>query len=143
MNREILFKAKRTDNGEWVEGYYAISEDSRGLKQHYIFVSDRKYGYFKWVVIDKKTLCQYTGRTDMHGNKIWENDICAAPDSMRAICKICYGEYDSDGINKHIGFFTAWEKRWSYFRQDLGFWVSRIEVIGNIFDNPELTGGAL
>ena len=142
MSREILFKGKREDNGEWVEGDLIREQDILGKINTRIY-QIKGDGAYQMHEIDPDTVCQYTGLTDMHGNKILENDICAAPDSMRAICKICYGEYDNNSINKHIGFFTAWEKKWSYFRQDLGFWASRIEVIGNIFDNPELMGGAL
>ena len=141
--RDILFKAKRIDNGEWVEGYYAVAIDKRGLKQHNILVADHHLGYFKWFVIDEKTLCQYTCLTDKNGNKIWENDVVKYHFGDD-VATIKFGRYQSCFDSQktcHVGFFVDWQK--GYMRKDLGYWVEMIDcnIIGNIFDNPELIGG--
>lgn len=67
MERKILFKAKRLDNGEWLEGYY------RGNKEGQAFIT-RKDGTPLTFEVYPSTICQYTGLTDMKGREIWEHD---------------------------------------------------------------------
>ena len=134
MGREILFKAKRTDNGEWVEGYYCIKKpycfDNRTSSKAIIITEHSSTGTVSFEV-DTDTICQYTGLTDKNGNKIWENDVVAL-DSLGGFLVeydnentrfIFNGEY-KDKDYGHCGFHLYAQKE--------------IEVIGNVFDNPEL-----
>ena len=83
--REILFRAKRVDNGEWVEGY--LFDDGFSEPKHYfvggivvepyIGTADDYWNItgIDFCEIDPETLCQYTGKTDEQGTKIFESDI--------------------------------------------------------------------
>ena len=125
--REILFKAKRIDNGEWVFGNYAFC-DCYTKQQHYIF--QNKPLEF---AIDETTICQYTVLTDKNGNKIWENDI------MVAHFDDIYPEDESytQVIWYQNGFYT--KEKMSPDREPLDDFDSQnYTVCGNIFDNAEL-----
>lgn len=126
--REILFRAKRIDNGEWVEGYYF---KRRG--RHYIlpvYDSDHDFDerYAEWVEVDPETVCQYTGLTDKNGRKIFEGDILSFS---------AYGENYKGDVRVIKGNFTIWCGKCAPFLDDALEKHSAI-VIGNIFDNPEL-----
>lgn len=138
MSREILFKAKRIDNGEWVEGYYVYCR-----KRHYILqVLNKAIGFdereYEWVEVDPDTICQYTGLTDKNGKKIWENDIVKC---KKYICGN-FGDYCIEvgyAEMKHGAFGLHRIKNDAYYRP-FKDWLEdyEYEVVGNIFDNPEL-----
>lgn len=152
MNREILFRAKRKDNGEWVEGFLfkqQLESDVWCIGVNAISANDFSEIYGKnvdWFIIDPYTLCQYTGLTDKNGKKIWENDIV----------KYTF-DYPSEiatenGLKERISsvFWSEWRGSWSVYvdeRKGKGmnndlFKYARngntVEVIGNIFDDKEL-----
>jgi uncharacterized phage protein (TIGR01671 family) len=129
--REILFKAKREDNGEWVEGYYRRIP-CMGMLEHYIMPRNPK-NRMEQYAIDPDTLCQYTGLTDKNGRKIWENDIVQAwSEGSNAIGKVIRRV---DGL--YI-MYPAYQKKefWGLYPNKNG--KTTVEVIGNIFDNAGL-----
>lgn len=143
--REILFKAKRLDNGEWVEGYYQKRKDYDEQDEHLIF---RCVSYHSWeyAKVDPRTICQYTGLTDKAKNKAFENSIIKVI-SEDEFGVIKYGEYANPFDNssaKHIGFYVEWQNKTgtNLWRKDLGYWLNNTTIIvGDIFDNVELLEG--
>ena len=137
MNREILFKAKRKDNGEWVEGYYVKTRLGTDIKpSDVIFVPFKinRNEEWGWIKIDPDTLCQYTGLTDKNGKKIWENDICDRKEKYPEIVTYNKGDWQLD-------YSYVFGKEMHTDACNLGFYVCErdcVEVIGNIFDNPDL-----
>lgn len=130
MGREILFKAKRKDNGGWVEGYLMPRPNSFGKPQYYIVPPSGAL----WYEIDPDTLCQYTGLTDKNGKKIWENDICDRKEKYPEIVMYNEGDWQLD-------YSYALGKEMHYAACNLGFYACErkcVEVIGNVFDTPEL-----
>lgn len=158
MDREILFRGKRLDDGEWVEGCYVKTKTG----QAYI-LPDLAYISFEYqtiaiggfVEVAPSTVGQYTGLTDKNGKKIfvgdivrwtWEPYVLVSPggyyrypygsefevrllESGFMLCKVGDQMPDIPNANGKVANYEFW----NYHRG--------LEVIGNIHDNPELTGG--
>ena len=148
--REILFRAKRVDNGEWVKGYFW-----RGVNHIYIIPSHVGIGYDDKikhmsayaVEVDPETICQYTGLTDKNGNRICEGDILKG----YTYPFLCDDEFNYYAI-------VEWSEEYKYFflytiknpkstvrgisegNSELfeDFNSDDWEVIGNNFDNENL-----
>lgn len=142
--REILFRGKRIDNGEWVYGSRVIqsgewlNKDEKATDEYWIY---GKRGEI--YLVDSSTAGQYTGLTDKNGKRIFEDDIIRA-NHDGAVGVVRFGEYMSPSDpdpTRHIGYYVDWQgKEKDFLRADLGYWTSRsdVEVIGNIHDNSEL-----
>ena len=148
---EILFRGKRVDNGEWVEGslitdvFYRVGEGNKNSIPYILSVSgidydswedlDDDYGLYE---VDPDTVGQYTGLTDKNGKKIFEGDIIKIfPD-----CDYL-DDYDISKVYSYNGIFCVDYHVDDFDSTALGFLESYIpdcafEIIGNIHDNPEL-----
>lgn len=130
MEDRYLFKAKRIDDGEWVVGYIA-RYGYTGREKYYIIPSYASDLYS--FLIDKNTICQCTGLKDKNGKLIWENDIVEAwSQGSKATGKVMQR---IDGL---WFMYPAWQKREFWGLCPNNDRETTVEVIGNIFDNPEL-----
>ena len=81
MQDRYLFRGKRIDNGEWVEGYLSYPFCTEKGNESYYFYAKDSLGFFCRCVVDASTICQCTGLKDKNGRLIWENDIANCMDA--------------------------------------------------------------
>jgi uncharacterized phage protein (TIGR01671 family) len=149
MQNRYLFKAKRKDNGEWVEGFYFCMTHTDGRHTHHFIIplgADLSLGTPVekiQVEVDQSTICQCTGLKDKNGNLIWENDI--VKDLFSDVCaQIKYGSYQNcfdSTKTEHVGFYVCWSDKYTKrYRKDLGYWINMVDakIVGSKIDNPEL-----
>lgn len=153
MEDRYLFKAKRLDNGEWVQGVpfeiegktvILINDNENLLRVHYLEENMWEADIYA-IEVNLSTLCQCTGLKDENGNLIWENDI---------VCHE-YKEYTTELSSyyckrKRKNYVIKWDNTMVYcgFRYHNSRNIFPLKngtisngndvVIGNIFDNPEL-----
>lgn len=144
--RQIKFRGKRLDNGEWVYGdllhiaggcliYFGNDTDtaSPDIERNYPIAVE----LFKdeIAVVDPKTVGQFAGMTDKNGKEIFEHDVVRYYDDIgdelvcshviyhKESCSFCVAPTELCG--DYIGLAAHWQ----------------FEVLGNIFDNPDLLNG--
>ena len=152
MSREILFRGKQITNGEWAEGSL-VQTTAVSLKSFIAKSACYTFGKWDWnkcVEVDLNTICQYIGLLDKNGNWIYENDIIRdADEDMTMVVRWdeeklrfvlddygytgCLMEY---GFDETAGEFDVVD---TYGFDDFCS-TNSFEVIGNIFNNPELIG---
>ena len=138
MNDRYLYRARRTDNGEWAEGYYAVIGEKvviiqkRG-EEFYDIEGEKKSHGNKIVEVAPSTICQCTGLKDKNGKLIFENDIVRDDkgNSYKAFWRDRYYQFSWICVKSDkLPIGAKWD-----------FWSIRnyeIEVIGSAIDNPEL-----
>ena len=144
MEDRYLFKAKFDDSDRWVKGQLVeVNDTYLIIPNHAIKILTGWFSASNIIEVKKDTICQCTGLKDKNGNLIWENDI--VKDLFSDACaQIKYGSYQSyfdSTKTEHVGFYVDWSGKYTKrHRKDLGYWINVVnsEVIGNIFDNPDL-----
>lgn len=160
MEDRYLFKAKRIDNGEWVQGNILLDIEKNKPSETYRIYPVDHVDICR--IVDETTICQCTGLKDKNGKLIWENDVVdyfGRKGKVRYECGsfgIVFREIiDWEEIEANIcpitgcdnslyacendNFISLWEIMWNF--NDIENSIETIEVIGNIFDNPELLEG--
>lgn len=166
--REILFRGKRVRDGEWVYGSLILAGSYCCILESYEKVHPMDYPYLdddlgtidgKATPVDPETVGEYTGLTDKDGKKIFEGDIIQTrrfetyQEELKGYCG-----YDSEGYPKRVPGYTGSmfitkqrtiydhhavvlrDRRGRYYLSGTSMFIDAIcnEVIGNIYDNPEL-----
>lgn len=128
--REILFRGKRTDNGEWVYGYVGIAftiDENKKVKSRHFTALDC-LGWSSQVLVSDETIGQYTGLCDKNGVRIFEGDILRDDDN------------EENGVVEFIDgeFCVVFGNVETHGIYDI---ACCCYVIGNIHDSPELLKG--
>lgn len=130
--REILFRGKRIDNGDWAEG--TPFQEYNNFWGEWLWLIQTKHPLtnvpYLHLEIARKTISQFTGLADKNGKKIFEGDILKG--SWNTILIVFY---DDVSASYRVKTPTGYERDPSYYG------IDRLEVIGNIHDNPELLEG--
>ena len=122
--REILFRGKRPDNGEWARGFLVNMFGA----SHIIDKDDENTSY----EVIQETVGQYTGMKDKNGKRIFEGDVAKVLQGKDK--DIAYVGFENGAFMLYPKTGNIYERTlWSYWYND---WD--VEVIGNITDNPEL-----
>ena len=133
MRDRYLFKAKRLDNGEWVKGALVYDD----MDKLYRIIIELDYSTVtciradKALRVDASTICQCTGLKDKNGKLIWENDI------VTCLPEECCG-YISWNENEAGFYFNVLLEDGKFEEEHVYDYQDCMEIIGNIFDNPEL-----
>jgi len=136
MKREILFRGKRLDSGEWVEGYLRLQLVDGDLTQakqsaniFHSWMDEIGKVFSETDSVDPDTVGQFTGLTDSHDVKIFEGDIVVDADAPNIILTIVWNKGSYRLIRAdNTGYPISWG--------------DDLMVIGNVNNNPELIGGA-
>ena len=145
--REKLFRGKRKDNGEWIEGFliiydkrYFIITANEYETYFFAWLKDNEYIFGRFVEVIPETVGQYTGLTDKNGKKIFEGDIVSMFAWSNDLSQ--KGAKTTACIENYMGNSCI-----CVYGGSLGVTLSSmlidhtVEVIGNIHDTPELLKG--
>lgn len=130
--REILFRGKRTDNGEWVEGSLTLFNKTVTYAEiTYQHEFEEGKFYIVRADVDPSTVGQYTGLDDKNGKRIFDGDVAKV---MQGKDKdIAYVGFENGAFMLYPRTGNIYERTlWEYWYND---WD--VEIIGNITDNPE------
>lgn len=128
--REILFRGKRVDDGEWAEGFYTLYANGKGVHPCILTGTDKGCVIPQFVI--PETVGQFTGLYDKNGTKVFEGDIIAYKYKPNPYLNtFAIGRYTVEYF-EILGVYAP------FGDSDFALGANEVEVIGNIHDNPEL-----
>ena len=137
---KILFRGKRIDNGEWVYGWlgslHCSNSQTKEIESVYFTEISEGFDCRLNVIVDYKTVGQYTGLTDKNGVRIFEGDIVHCVSKLDSADMVIIFECGQ--------FRMILAEKYHEYQTNVGYYDINCfakEVIGNIHDNPELLGG--
>jgi uncharacterized phage protein (TIGR01671 family) len=147
--REILFRGKRVDNGEWCYGVPLVDGWSKTT-----YIASYEYSslaFVQQIEVIPETLGQFTGLTDKNGKRIWENDI-VKDEKHYSVGVVVFDRIGNDGGIGLNGYFikeqdafgdfeaqdTDYDTKEKFYECNRCIDLKKLEVIGNINDNGEL-----
>ena len=128
--RQIKFRAKTVNEGEWVYGM-TISHGTVDRKRNCLFFEVAEN---KWKGVIPETLGQFTGLTDCNGKEIYEGDILVYGGQCKHVVEFKHGMF---GYTLMDGWFVGYGGNTNFSFNPLDR-SDEHEIIGNIHDNPEL-----
>lgn len=143
--REILFRGKSVNSGEWVCGGYFKTDN-----EHYIITNTDDivifslWDYAEFII--PETVSEFCGLTDKNGKKIFEGDIIKVitiDTNTERLAVVGFGKFiDENNGDEYIGFYVEFDGiKITITQLEMEEVKDRFEVIGNVFDNPELVEG--
>lgn len=141
MKNRYLFKAKIKGNNtgdkelDWIIGNLVVEQNT---DRHFIidlshFDENTKLCNVM-IEVDPSTICQCSAVRDRNKTIMFENDVVKENSGIRGVVR--FGRYNDGDIA--YGFYIEWDKLHPLWRNDIHYWLNRINVIGSIIDNPEL-----
>lgn len=133
--RTIKFRGKTRGNGKWYCGSLVYSDEINAAI--YFQIGSGLVKTMDWVYVNPETIGQFTGLYDCDGKEIYEGDVLRLGNSPSGVCEVKWNE-------SLASFCIQFSFENKVGTRALGGWVMcerKVEVIGNIFDNPELLKG--